>query len=52
MIAFIPDSFLITLNSIEIIAIVYLAIAVSKLRADLARLEGRIEQHDREGDRR
>jgi hypothetical protein len=36
----IPDDVLITINSLEILGIIYLAIAVSKLRADIARLQG------------
>ena len=47
MLALIPDSALITLNSLEILGIVYLAIALSKLRERLSRIEGRLEQHDR-----
>jgi hypothetical protein len=36
----IPDDVLITINSLEILGIIYLAIAVSKLRADIAKLQG------------
>jgi hypothetical protein len=46
----IPDEALITINSLEILGIIYLAIAVSKLRERIARLEGRLERernHDR-----
>jgi len=43
MVAVLPDEFLLTLNSLEILGIIYLAIAVSKLRADLARIEGRMD---------
>lgn len=46
----IPDDVLITINSLEIIGIIYLAIAVSKLRSDVARLEGRFEQQQRNHD--
>ena len=46
MIARIPDSALITINSLEILGIVYLAIALSKLRERIARMEGeRDEEH-------
>lgn len=51
MLALIPDEFLITINSLEILGIIYLAIAISKLRADIAHLKGRVEQHDRDEDR-
>ena len=37
----IPDEALITINSLEILGIIYLAIAVSKLREKIARLEER-----------
>ena len=43
----IPDEALITINSLEILGIIYLAIAVSKLRERIARLEGKSEQRDR-----
>jgi hypothetical protein len=45
----IPDEALITINSLEILGIIYLAIALSKLRERLAKMEGREEQRDREG---
>jgi hypothetical protein len=51
VIAFVPDSVLATLNSIELLGIVYLAIAVSQLRASIARLEGRLEERERELER-
>lgn len=41
-----PDEFLLTINSLEILGIIYLAIAISKLRAEIARLQGRQEQRD------
>jgi len=44
----IPDEALITINSLEILGIIYLAIAVSKLRERIARLEGRQEQREHE----
>jgi hypothetical protein len=43
----IPDEALITINSLEILGIIYLAIAVSKLRERIAKMEGREEQRDR-----
>jgi hypothetical protein len=43
----IPDDVLISINSLEILGIIYLAIAISKLRADIARLQGRDEQRQR-----
>jgi hypothetical protein len=43
----IPDEALITINSLEILGIIYLAIAVSKLRERIAKMEGRFE-HDRD----
>jgi hypothetical protein len=43
----IPDEALITINSLEILGIIYLAIAVSKLRERIARMEGKSEQRDR-----
>ena len=51
MLALIPDSALITLNSLEILGIIYLAIALSKLRERIAKMEGKIEQHLDELDR-
>jgi len=39
----IPDEALITINSLEILGIIYLAVAVSKLRERIARMEG--ERH-------
>ena len=48
MIALLPDQFLITLNGLEILAIVYLAIALSKLRERIARMEGEQAQHRRQ----
>ncbi|HSV08590.1 MAG TPA: hypothetical protein VLI07_18885 [Candidatus Binatus sp.] len=48
MIARIPDQALITINSLEILGIIYLAVAVSNLRASIAKLEGRLQERDRE----
>ena len=44
----IPDEALITINSLEILGIIYLAVAISKLRERIARLEGKDEQHQRD----
>jgi hypothetical protein len=44
----IPDEALITINSLEIIGIIYLAIAISKLRERIAKMEGKTEQRERE----
>jgi hypothetical protein len=41
----IPDEALITINSLEVLGIIYLAIALSKVRSDLARLEGKYQQY-------
>ena len=51
MVAALPDEFLITLNSLEILGIIYLAIAISKLRAEIARLQGKEEQRVRDNGR-
>lgn len=39
----IPDEALITINSLELLGIIYLAVAVSKVRERIARLEATIE---------
>jgi hypothetical protein len=44
----IPDEVLITINGLEILGIIYLAVALSKLRADIARIEGRLQQRERD----
>jgi hypothetical protein len=44
----IPDEALITINSLEILGIIYLAVAVSKLRERIARIEGKTEQRERD----
>jgi len=49
MLFLIPDSALITINSLEILGIIYLAIAVSKLRERIARMEGEQAQQRRNG---
>jgi hypothetical protein len=41
----IPDEALITINSLEILGIIYLAVAVSKLRERIARLEERTRRN-------
>jgi hypothetical protein len=43
----IPDEALITINSLELLGIIYLAVAVSKLRERLSRMEGKLEQRER-----
>ncbi len=45
MIAFIPDSALITVNTLEILGIVYLAVGYSRLAQRISRLEGRAERN-------
>jgi hypothetical protein len=47
----IPDEVLISINGFEILGIIYLAVAVSKLRERLAKLEGKTEQKDRDAGR-
>jgi hypothetical protein len=42
IVGLISDQTLITINTIELLGIVYLAIAVSRLRARIAFLEGRL----------
>ena len=42
------DVLLTTLLFAAVLGIIYLAIAVSKLRADIAHLQGRLEQRDRD----
>jgi len=44
----IPDQALITINTLELLGIIYLAIAVSKLRERIAHLEGKIDQRERD----
>ena len=46
IVARISDDALITINSLELLGIIYLAIAVSMLRERIARLEGRLEGKD------
>jgi hypothetical protein len=41
----IPDEALVTINSLEILGIIYLAVAVSKLRERIARLEERTRRN-------
>ena len=48
MIAWVSDDTLYTLNSLEILGIVYLAIAVSYLRERISKLEGKDEQKARD----
>ena len=51
MLAALPDEFLLTINSLEVLGIIYLAVALSKLRADIARIQGKLEQRDRDNGR-
>jgi hypothetical protein len=44
----IPDEALITVNTLELVGIVYLAIAISKLRERIATLEGKDVQRERD----
>jgi hypothetical protein len=48
MLALVSDDVLYTINSLEILGIIYLAIAVSKLRERIAKLEGKNEQRNHE----
>jgi len=51
MIALVSDQVLATLNGIQFLAIIYLAIALSKLRERIARMEGEQAQRRRNEDR-
>jgi hypothetical protein len=42
-----PEQFWITINSLQLVLIVYLAIVISKLRERIASLEGKYEQRER-----
>ena len=46
MIALIKDDVLVTVNTLELVGIVYLAIAVSYLRERISRMEGRSDQRN------
>jgi hypothetical protein len=48
VIARIPDEVLISINSLEILGIIYLAIAVSKLRERISHMEGRYAKKEKE----
>lgn len=55
MLARISDDALLTINSIELLGIIYLAIAVSMLRERIAKLEGKLEgrrEQEADDDRR
>lgn len=41
-----PEEFWVTINSLQLLLIVYLAIIISKLRERIARLEGKYEQRE------
>ena len=51
IVARISDDALITINSLELLGIIYLAIAVSMLRERIARLEGRLAGKQEEEER-
>jgi hypothetical protein len=48
LLALVKDEVLYTINSLEILGIIYLAIAVSKLRERIGKMEGRDEQRARD----
>ncbi len=48
MIGFVPDAALATINGLEILAIIYLALAISKLRERLSHMEGKTVQRERD----
>jgi hypothetical protein len=48
VLAAISDDVLISINTIEMVAIVYLAIAIATIRERISRIEGKLEQRDRD----
>ena len=46
IVARISDATLATINGLEIVAIIYLAIAISRISERISRLEGRLDQRD------
>jgi len=50
MLAWISDQTLLTINTIELAGIVYLAIAVSMLRERISRIEGRDEGKEKQAE--
>ncbi len=48
MIAAIPDEVLISVNTLELVGIVYLAVAISALRERLSHMEGKNSQRERD----
>ncbi len=50
MLALIKDDVLITINSLEILGIIYLAIAVSMLRERISKMEGRNEGKEKQSE--
>lgn len=46
VVALIKDEILVSINTIEMLGIIYLAIAISKMREHIARLEGKLEQRE------
>jgi hypothetical protein len=51
IVGLVSEDVLYTLNSLEILGIIYLAIAVSKLREKIAHVEGKLDQRDRDNGR-
>jgi hypothetical protein len=45
----IPDQVLITLNTLELVAILYLALGISRIRERLATLEAKLAERERTG---
>jgi hypothetical protein len=50
MLGFISDNTLVTINTIELVGIIYLAIAVSLLRERIGKMEGRNEGKEKQYD--
>jgi len=50
MLSLIKDETLLTINTIELVGIVYLAIAVSYLRERISKLEGRVEGKEKQSE--
>jgi hypothetical protein len=51
VVGLVSDQVLATINSVELLGIIYLAIAVSKLRERIAKMEGKGEQRERDNGR-
>jgi len=50
MVGIIPDEALLTINTIELVGIVYLAIAVSYLRERISKMEGKQEGREKQAE--